>query len=71
MTELPHAPVHVVVIIALACLILGALLGLWIADREHAEKRDERMPSRIAGPGLPTEEAENLDDEDLRSRRWM
>lgn len=65
------APFHVVVIIGLACLILGALLGLWIADREHAEEREERISSRIAGPGMPTEEDESLDDEDLRIRRWM
>jgi hypothetical protein len=70
MNALPHAPFHVVVIIALACLILGALLGLWIADREEKEKRDERMPSRIAGPGMPTEEDEAMDVAEAR-RRWF
>jgi glycerol uptake facilitator-like aquaporin len=68
------APVFFVVIAALVGLIFGAVLGMWIADREWTERRREHAPdwhSRIAGPGLPTEEDEAATEEDLRIRRWL
>lgn len=71
MSPIAEAPLAVVVIAALAGLILGALLGMWIADREHQEERDEQMSSRISGPGLPTEEHEAATEEELRLRRWL
>lgn len=46
-------------------LCLGIFLGLRIARR----KRKERDASRVHGPGMPTEEAEEMDE--LRKRGWL
>lgn len=63
------APVYIVIIAALVGLLLGACLGIWLANREWIDEHETDMPSRIVGPGLPTEEAEDV--EDWKRRGWL
>lgn len=58
-------PMYAVVIVGLACLIFGVFVGVWLANRDL--KHD--YPSRIAGPGIPTEESEA--DDFYRREGWL
>ena len=63
------APAYIVVIAVLVGLILGVMLGMWIADREWRNELDkeDRFDSRLVGPGMPTEEEEA----EYRKRGWL
>lgn len=54
---------------AAACLVAGVFIGRRAAAWDRKEKCGPS--SRIAGPGMPPEECEALDEEELRLRRWM
>lgn len=58
-------PLYAVVIVALARLIFGVFIGVWIANRDL--KHDYQ--SRIVGPGIPTEESEA--DDFYRKEGWL
>lgn len=62
------APLSVVIIAALVGLILGAILGMWIADREWLDEHEQERSSRALGRGFPTEEDEGAFVEEWRRR---
>jgi hypothetical protein len=64
------APAYIVLIALLVGLILGVMAGMWIADQEWRQDLDDadRWDSRIAGPGMPTEEDEA---DELRKKGWL
>ena len=62
--DIPFYALIGVIVFQVLVICLTSLMG-------HTSDPDPEESTRTFGPGMPTEECESLDEEELKQRRWL